>query len=179
MPPTTIDEIRDDVKVIAETIPNLGGDDATVSNRKIHKFLFESDDPVEAKAYWTSSIGGESIINGLMMTRERRGNDEPFASGAVREFVRLHDMKLVFRYGRKEDAPETPVVEGEFETILEAFLDALEGSGVFDRDGLTPQTEGKQAADADIVNKKLYGLRVWEATIRFTVVVRIFKEPSL
>ena len=177
--------IRTDIRDLLLTVTNLGGDDATQANRKVHKFFAEVDDIEEHRAYWETTVGSEKQINGIMLTRTNRDDEEPHATGAVREFATLHQAKLLFRFGKAETNPKTPTVEGEFETILEEILDKLKGAGLFDRaeisqgsGELSPMPFGNQVARVEITNKKLFNTRVWEAAIFFVVVEQEFKTPG-
>lgn len=166
--------IRSEFVTFFESIANLGGDDPTPSNRKIHKYAYDSDDVEEAKAYWETTVGGAKVINGIMITRINRNDEEPHASGAVREFKNVHSFKFIFRYAKEDD----PLAEQAFEAILDAILDGLQNNEVFDRGGRTPQPFGIEAGRADIVNKPIFHLRVWEAEIFVDIVEHVDVVPS-
>lgn len=163
--------IRTTIVAELDQVPNLGG-----AEQRIHKFGFETDDVTEAKAYWQSTEGptpgvGPQIINAAMLFGTGREDVEVVAG---KEFAVIHSFRLLFRFGRSMD----PTTEEDFQVIFQAIMDKFKGSKViFKIEGFEPQPQRDQVARATIVNKKIFGIRVWEADITFDVVERFFTVP--
>jgi len=155
--------IREDIVNELIAIPGLGG---TASDRKIHKYAFESDDINEIKKFWIpAEPSGE--INGVMISRIACRDEEPVDG---KEFVRVHRFRLLFRYGKAND----PLAEQYFEHYVERIFNKFKGNtAVFQRGGYHPQPFADQVCVARLSNIKIFGVRVWQAEIEFDVVERL------
>ena len=162
------DDIRSAIRTDLLTIAGLGGPGAD-KDRHIHKYSFEVDDEKEAKQFWQSTDGLDSVVNGVMLTRLNR-DDEELVAG--REFIIMHRFRLLFRFGKRLD----PLAEKRFEVFLDAIHEKIRANSFFKQGGLHPQPHSEQTAKSTITNKKLFHTRVWEAEIEFTVTEQIFQD---
>ena len=165
---TTDAEIRAEIKTLLLEIPGLGGPDDAAS-RHVHAFGFEVDDEKETKQFWQSLEGNVPVINGAMVTRLAREDQEPFAG---REFAFLHRYRILFRYGNHLD----PRAEEKFGIFVDAIHDRLRSAALFKRDGLHPAPFSTQTASSTMRNIKLFHTRTWEAEIEFTVTEQVFQS---
>jgi len=154
-------------------VEGLGGTNPSPGLRNIHKYYYHCDDLNEFESYWMTevTIGAEpeTIVNGIMLSRVGRDDEEPVEG---REFAEEHRMQAIFRYGRKQD----PRAEERFEAILERIMNGLKGSTIFKRNGLHPGSLGTQTARAVITKETIFHQRVWRATIDFTIVYRTIQS---